>query len=154
MREHHAVAVQHRYHREENGPSYSEDYIYVVGGFTNVRQAFCDNRACGSRTTYRMAIDDAWVSNNGFDWVQIKSASGSHFRGRGGHATVLTHANPYSIGTSNDRLWVIGGENSNPDKDKVEYLNDVWNGSARLSNPTCSVCGGMIVVGSRYCMIC
>jgi len=71
---HHAVAVQHRFSVQDNGSIFSEDVIYVIGGFTSVKQAFCGNRSCGPADGYRLAMDDAWMSTDGINWAQIKTA--------------------------------------------------------------------------------
>jgi len=130
VREHHSVSVQHSYYKDEKGLTFSEDYIYVVGGFTTVRQSFCSNRSCGSMNSYRLAMDDAWVSNDGATWVQFKAAFSSRnsFRGRGAHASLLIHAKYFDDNVNKrDKLWIFGGETSSPEKSKIEYLDDVWN---------------------------
>jgi len=133
VREHHAVAVQHRYFVDDNNNStFTEDYMYVVGGFTSVRQSFCADSSCGSATNeYRLAMDDAWVSNDGVSWVQFKAAFGSRnsFPGRGAHAALVIHADQFKANPDyeeNDILWIFGGETSRPQNDDVEYLNDIW----------------------------
>ena len=97
MREHHTVSVQNRYFKREDNSAFSEDYMIVVGGFTtNGRRTFCNGKSCGSRGTYRLAMDDAWISNDGRSWVQIKpSLPTQHFLGRGGHSSILIHDNPF-----------------------------------------------------------
>ena len=100
-RENHAVSVQHAYQRQtgtdENGHAngallHSEDYIYVVGGFVNIRKSFCGSHSCGTNG-YRFYMDDAWVSNDGgLTWIQFKPAfdqTRTNFRGRGAHAMAL-----------------------------------------------------------------
>jgi len=137
-REHHGVVVQHSYYNDhadggEKGVTFSEDYIYVVGGFTNVRQSFCADHSCGMSRSggYRLALDDVWVSNDGLNWVQLKPAFSGSWKGRGSHATLLVHANYFNktINThesARDQLYVLGGETSDPAVEEVEYLNDVW----------------------------
>lgn len=154
VRENHSVSVQNTFFTDDSGKTFSEDYIYIVGGFTTVRQSFCSNRSCGSLNNgYRLALDDAWVSNDGSSWVQIKEATFSRqkrygpginieFLGRGGHAALLTHADYFqqnkSLKGSNvdsDKLWIFGGETSNPKDSKTEFLNDIW--SIRLPSEPC-----------------
>ena len=127
-REHHAVAVQHRYFKRSDNSTYAEDYIYVVGGFTNVRQSFCASRSCGSMNGYRLALDDAWVSNDGVSWVQFKAAFGARdsFSGRGSHSALVVHSNLFSALSGPDRLWIFGGETSSPNEQKIKFLSDVW----------------------------
>ncbi|KAL7533889.1 hypothetical protein ACHAXR_009001, partial [Thalassiosira sp. AJA248-18] len=130
-RKHHAVAVQHRFSVQEDNSIFAEDVIYVVGGFTSVKQAFCANRSCGPADGYRLAIDDAWMSTDGVNWIQIKPAfsKDSSFRGRGSH-TALVVQGIFSGNTTEfeekDRLLIIGGETSNPQQLTTTYLNDVW----------------------------
>ena len=129
VREHHTVSVQHRYYKTDENSTFTEDYMYLVGGFTNVRQSFCSEYSCGSRVTYRLAMDDAWVSNNsGVTWLQLKSASGNgSFRGRGYHSSLLIHSNPFSqISNSFDRLFILGGETSVVKLESHVHLNDMW----------------------------
>jgi len=126
VREHHSVSVQHRYFTKEDTTTFSEDYIYLIGGFTHVRQKFCDGRACSSRGSYRVALDDAWVTNNGVSWVQIRPALGNDiYKARGGHSSALVHANLFRKQTV-DKLWIFGGESVSPDSTSSDYLNDVW----------------------------
>ena len=128
-RTNHAVTVQHRFAVSEDGSIFSEDVIYVVGGFVSVKQAFCANRSCGPADGYRLAIDDARMSTDGVRWRQIKPAfsRNSFFGGRGSHTAIVVHS--YS-GTSNgthDKLLIFGGETSHPREMSNLYLNDVWN---------------------------
>jgi len=132
----HAVVVQHRYSILEDESVFSQDVIYVIGGFINVKQAFCSNRSCGPSDGYRLAIDDAWMSSdNGENWIQIKPAfgnkgSGNSFRGRGGHtALVVPSSNNNNITNQvevKDRLLIFGGETASPEELTTSYLNDVW----------------------------
>ena len=141
VREHHSVSVQHRYFRKENNATIKETYMYLVGGFTNVRQNFCADRSCGFRGSYRMALDDAWVSTDGANWLQIKSASGAtSFKARGSHSAVLMHANLFREPEAMDRLWIFGGENVNPNSTSSEYLNDIW--TLNLSTKPCCITKG------------
>ena len=127
VREHHSVSVQYRYFVNEANKTLSETYMYLVGGFTNVRQNFCANRSCGFRGSYRMALDDAWVSTNGVNWIQIRSAtSTSNYKARGSHSSILMHANMFQEPEAMDRLWIFGGENVDPNSTSSKYLNDVW----------------------------
>ena len=163
VREHHSVSVQYRYKHvatttndNESGmkntstggnrtTTLSESLIYVVGGFTNVRQKFCAGRACGYRGSYRMALDDAWVSSNGgAKWIQLRPASGTTISGAGGgygyksrgaHSSFLMHANLFRNPKDTDRLWIIGGESVDPNLTSSEYLNDIW--MVNLSTEPC-----------------
>ena len=135
----HAVVVQHRYSILEDESVFSQDVIYVIGGFINVKQAFCANRSCGPSDGYSLAIDDAWMSSdNGVNWIQIKPAfgnkgSGGSFRGRGGHTALVI---PSSLSSSSnngtdqvevkDRLLIFGGETASPQETSTSYLNDIW----------------------------
>lgn len=132
-RSHHAVAVQHRFSIDKDNVAFSEDVIYVVGGFITVKQAFCANRSCGPIDGYRIAIDDVWMSTDGRNWIQIKSfRSNDLFRGRGSHSAIVVHSYPGSNYTSNnkteptDRLLIFGGETFHPRDKSTVYLNDVW----------------------------
>ena len=137
MREHHTVSIQNRHFRREDNSTFSEDYIIVVGGFTNVRRTFCNGKSCGSRGTYRLAMDDAWISNDGKSWVQIKpSLPTQNFLGRGGHSSILIHANPFEKDKFHDKLWIFGGQTINTRTSKDEYLNDVWSVDL-LTEPCC-----------------
>jgi len=132
-RMHHAVAVQHRFSVQDDGSVVSEDVIYVIGGFTSVKQSFCANRSCGPADGYRLAMDDAWMSSDGITWTQIKPAfsKNSSFRGRGSHTALVVHS--YTNSNRNtteveekDRLLIFGGETSHPQELSTTYLNDVW----------------------------
>mmetsp|Transcript_10681 Transcript_10681/g.16039 ORF Transcript_10681/g.16039 Transcript_10681/m.16039 type:complete len:1127 (-) Transcript_10681:12-3392(-) len=125
-REHHTVTVQHRYVALGEKSIHREDYIYIVGGFTNVRQSFCADRPCGSLGSYKQALDDAWVSNDGVHWVQLAPAfSSTEFQARGAHASLLIHDyTPDKIG--HDRLWIFGGETAAPNVEETHYFNDTW----------------------------
>ena len=132
-RKNHAVAVQHRYSVLEDGSVFAEDVMYVVGGFTSVKQAFCANRSCGPSDGYRLAIDDAWMSTDGVNWIQIKPAFSrdSSFRGRGSHTALVVRGRPNDtnateIERQRDRLLIFGGETSSPQELTTSYLNDVW----------------------------
>lgn len=128
IREHHSLDVQHRYVERDDGTIYSEDYLYLTGGFTQVRHEFCGNLACGNRGSYRMALDDVWVSNDGANWVQLRRAtvgSPTSFKPRGGHSTNLISANSFQE-EDVDRLFVFGGESVGPNQPKSEFLADMW----------------------------
>ena len=130
-RMHHTVTVQHRFSVQEDGSIFSEDVIYVIGGFTSVKQAFCGNRSCGPADGYRLAMDDAWMSTDGINWTQIKPAfdQDSSFHGRGSHTALVVHSYPDNNATElagNDRLLIFGGETSNPQELSITYLNDIW----------------------------
>ncbi len=138
VREHHSVSVQHRYHTREDNSVFSEDYIYVVGGFTHIRQDFCGNQACSSRASYRMALDDAWVSNDSKTWLQLRAATSTGmdaYKSRGGHSSILVHANHFRTKTLDDTLWIIGGESVGPETNASQYLKDIW--SVSLSHEPC-----------------
>lgn len=127
-REHHSLSVQHRYVTKEDGSVYKEDYLYLVGGFANIRHEVCGNNACGSRGSYRVALDDAWVSNDGTNWVQLRPATidaSNGYEGRGAHSSLLVHANLFREQTIN-RLWIFGGEHISQSEAMSKYLNDVW----------------------------
>ena len=130
-REHHAVAVQHRFSIQEDNSTFAEDVIYVVGGFTSVKQAFCSNRSCGPTDGYRLAIDDAWMSSDGVNWFQFKPAfsTRSSFVGRGSHTALVVQATfQKDIVKSDqmDRLIILGGESLNPKELNTTHLHDVW----------------------------
>ena len=127
-RTNHAVTVQHRFSVSEDGSIFSEDVIYVVGGFVSVKQAFCANRSCGPADGYRLAIDDAWMSTDGVKWRQIKPAfsRNSSFRGRGSHAAIVVHSYSGTSNDTHDKLLIFGGETSHPRETSNIYLNDVW----------------------------
>eukprot|EP00986_Skeletonema_menzelii_P003562 scaffold1118_cov150-Skeletonema_menzelii.AAC.8 len=131
-RENHAVAIQHRFAVQDDGSVISQDVIYVVGGFINVKQAFCANSSCGPSDGYKLAMDDAWMSSDGgVTWIQIKKAFGNNnnaFIGRGGHKAVVVE----------DRLMIFGGETFNPVARHTTYLNDVW----QVPLPTEPCCEG------------
>ena len=133
----HAVVKQHRYSIQEDGSVFAQDVIYVIGGFINVKQAFCANRSCGPSDGYKLAVDDVWMSSdNGLNWIQIRPAFSDDgiFRGRGGHTAVIV---PYShnvhgnLGnTTNevegkDRLFIFGGESASPVEHSTTFMNDV-----------------------------
>ena len=145
-REHHSVSIQHTYYSEEAGNTFAEDYFFLVGGFTSVRQSFCSNRSCGSVNSYRLAMDDAWVSNNGLKWVQFKPAFDSRlsYSGRGAHTALIIHGNSIKNETVNnenhDRLWIFGGETSSPEAADIDYLDDVW--SIDLPSKPCCLLNG------------
>ncbi|GMH97352.1 hypothetical protein TrVE_jg7648 [Triparma verrucosa] len=134
-RENHAVSVQHTYKRSVDGASldHAEDYIYVVGGFVNIRKSFCGSHSCGTNG-YRFYMDDAWVSNNGGQtWIQFKQAfdsTATGFMGRGAHAVALISQFTDLGQTRNydeqDQLWVFGGESGDDETGETSYLNDVW----------------------------
>ena len=151
-REHHSVSVQQRAFTDKKGNVHVQDYIFVVGGFTRIRQSFCGDHACND-DGYRVALDDAWVSTGGWNWLQIRPAFhneeggqilvGSDFQGRGGHSSVIIHSNPFRKPKSldqpsaamKDHLVVLGGETSNPKESSTTYLNDTW--SVELSTEPC-----------------
>ncbi|KAL7471825.1 hypothetical protein ACHAXS_012134, partial [Conticribra weissflogii] len=139
-REHHSVAIQHRFKVNDDSSVYAQDVIYVVGGFINVKQSFCSNRSCGSVDGYRLAIDDAWMSSDGRHWFQFKAAFSMSFIGRGGHTSLIVRPS-YQFGNmsktdSRDRLLIFGGEALNPYEFNTTYLNDVW----EVSLPTEPCC--------------
>lgn len=133
-RMHHSVTVQHRISVDENRAAFSEDVMYVVGGFISVKQAFCANRSCGPTDGYKLAIDDAWMSTDGKTWIQIKPAFSNSvsFSGRGSHSSVVVYSNiPTGNITGNpvakrDSLIIFGGETFHPQTLSTVYLNDVW----------------------------
>uniref|UniRef100_A0A7S2M3Q2 Uncharacterized protein n=1 Tax=Skeletonema marinoi TaxID=267567 RepID=A0A7S2M3Q2_9STRA len=133
-RENHAVTIQHRFSVQDDDSVISQDVIYVVGGFINVKQAFCANRSCGPADGYKLAMDDAWMSSDrGVTWIQIKKAFGSSnnaYIGRGSHKAVVVE----------DRLMIFGGETFNPVARHTTYLNDVW----QVSLPTDPCCEGCV----------
>lgn len=132
-REHHTVVVQHRF--TTTPKSYREDYIYVVGGFTNVRNQFCGDRVCDHLGGYRQALSDAWVSIDGISWVQLSPAQpSSGMSPRGGHASILVHDDSFG----RDILWVFGGENRVENSTRVQYLSDSW----RLNLSPTPCCNG------------
>ena len=150
-RTNHAVVVQHRYSIQEDESVFAEDVMYVIGGFINVKQAFCANRSCGPSDGYRLAVDDVWMSTDGINWTQIKpafsSSKDSSFRGRGSHTAVIVHSlssysNPGNVTSTNDvktnkdRLLIFGGETSSPQELSTTYLNDIW----QLDLPTEPCC--------------
>ena len=129
-REHHTLSVQRRFSIQDDGSVYEEDVLYVVGGFTSVKQSFCADRACGPEDGYRVSMDDIWMSSDGgVTWQQIKPAfdTQSNFVGRGRHSAVIV---PMSFGNNtddtNDRLLILGGETANPLELSTTYLNDIW----------------------------
>ena len=150
-REGHAVSVQHVFKRNSEAEGgnlvISEDYIYVVGGFINVRKSFCGDHACGT-SGYRMYMDDVWVSNDGgSSWVQMMDAFESRknkYVGRGLHAMAIIsqpdlekyNTTDVVLAPKQDQLWVFGGEarerkagdadKEGGDNDATVYLNDVW----------------------------
>jgi hypothetical protein len=126
-RTNHAVTVQHRFSIADDGSVFAEDVIYVIGGFINVKQAFCSNRSCGPTDGYRLAIDDAWMSTDGVRWTQIKSAfdKNSKFHGRGRHTAMVVHSQSSNASIA-DRLFIFGGETFHPQGTLTSYLNDVW----------------------------
>ncbi len=127
VREHHSVVVQHRHIKRDDNTTFSQDYMYLIGGFTTVRQNFCSDHSCGSQTSYKIALDDVWVSSDGYSWLQLKPALGRKgFRPRGSHTSLLLHDNPFTQSTSKDRLFIFGGETNNIQEEQSEYLNDVW----------------------------
>lgn len=140
-RENHAVAIQHRFSVQDDSSVIAQDVIYVVGGFINVKQAFCANHSCGPADGYKLAIDDAWMSSDGgVTWTQIKKAfdnnnnSNTAFIGRGGHKALVV----------DDRLLIFGGETFNPVARHTTYMNDVW----QVSLPTEPCCEGCVEVSS------
>lgn len=128
-REHHSLVVQQRSYTDASGREHVQEYLFVVGGFTRVRQSFCGDPACG-KSGYRVALDDAWVSTDGMNWLQLKPAfdADHSFRGRGGHSALIIHSNPFNQRTvgGHDRLIILGGESFHPTEPNTTYLNDVW----------------------------
>lgn len=160
-REHHSVSVQQRAFTDKKGNVHVQDYIFVVGGYTRIRQSFCGDHACND-DGYRVALDDAWVSTDGWNWLQIRPAFhskegrqilvGGDFQGRGGHSSVIIHSNPFRKPNSledptaamKDHLIILGGENSNPKEADTTYLNDIW--SVELSpEPCCKKMGACLL---------
>lgn len=128
IREHHSLSVQHRYVKRDDGVKHREDYLYVSGGFTQVRHDSCGNRACGSRGSYRMALDDVWASNDAINWVQLRQAAvgnSTSFKPRGGHSTNLISKSLFPE-QDVDILFVFGGESVGPNNPKSEFLGDIW----------------------------
>lgn len=142
VREHHSVVVQHRHVIRDDNTTFSQDYMYLIGGYTTVRQNFCSNHSCGSEASYRMAMNDVWVSTDGVTWLQLNPSMGPKgFHGRGGHSSLLIHSNPFTEQDSqNDRLFIFGGEGSDIKDNKSEYLNDIWVVNL-TSIPCCHVTG-------------
>lgn len=66
----------------------------------------------------RIALDDAWVSTDGLNRLQIKPALNAEhvFRGRGAHSAIVIHSNSFNQQTVgiHDRMVILGGETSNP----------------------------------------
>jgi len=143
-RMHHSVTVQRRFSMDKDNVVFTEDVMYVVGGFISVKQAFCANRSCGPTDGYRLAVDDAWMSTDGKTWIQIKPAFSKNgsFRGRGSHSAVIAYGN--SIVRNNtgnpfekrDSLLIFGGETFHPNEKSTVYLNDVW----RIDLPKAPCC--------------
>ena len=132
-REHHTVVVQSRY---SPGKRFKENYIFVIGGFTNIRKSFCGEQICGNSPSYRQALNDVWVSTDGITWLQISpiNFNDSVFRPRGAHASIVT----YDKHKRNDQLWIFGGETSSPDQKKTQYLADVWYANLQ-TYPCCAI---------------
>lgn len=157
-RMHHSVTVQHRFSIDMNNTLFSEDVMYVVGGFITVKQAFCANKSCGPTDGYRLAIDDAWMSTNGKTWIQIKPAFSTFvsFRGRGSHSAVVVYSNNHTSPVDQrDNLFIFGGETLHPQQHSTVYLNDIW----RVDLPTELCCnlskgcsGDWIGVQNNACM--
>ena len=151
-REEHAVTVQHRHYRHrETNQTMIRDYIYVIGGFTRVNLSLCGKHSCGHLNSgYRLALNDVWVSTDGFNWVQIRAINneGTGFVGRGGHAAIVVHSSLSAVRSpaAADRLIILGGETSNVKDPNTTYLNDVW--SINLEVEPCCValatCGLLI----------
>lgn len=152
-RTNHAVTVQHRFSVAEDGSIFSEDVIYVIGGFVSVKQAFCANRSCGPADGYRLAIDDAWMSTDGVKWVQIKPAfsKNSSFRGRGSHTAMVVSG---SSNATYDKLLIFGGETSHPGETSTLYLNDIW--KVDLPKEPCCIpakgCADILKVQNNKCL--
>ena len=141
VREHHSVVVQHRHITTQDNTTFTQDYMYLIGGFTTIRNNFCEGNSCGSRTSYRVAMNDVWVSNNGRSWLQLKPAlSAEGFRARGGHSSLLIHSNPFMQHSYNDRIFVFGGEHDQYGSRETEYLNDTWVANL-TSTPCCHLHG-------------
>ncbi|GFH59666.1 hypothetical protein CTEN210_16142 [Chaetoceros tenuissimus] len=137
-REHHSLSVQHRYFEKEDGTIYSDDYLYLVGGFTNVRHDTCGDFACGNKGSYRVALDDIWVTNDGKHWVQIREATSEKgddgYYARGAHSSVMVQANKFRERNA-DKLWILGGEFVDAQNDISLFLNDIW--SIHLETKPC-----------------
>eukprot|EP00804_Cyclotella_cryptica_P001587 CCRYP_014936-RB/>CCRYP_014936-RB protein AED:0.02 eAED:0.02 QI:12561/0.87/0.77/1/0.25/0/9/0/1053 len=139
-REHHTFSVQHRFSIQDDGSVFEEDVMYVVGGFTYAKQSFCSDRACGPADGYKVALDDVWMSSNGVDWVQIKSAfdTQTDFVARGSHTALIV---PMSYSNTSvdmrDRLLIFGGETAHPRELSTTFLNDIWE-LALPTEPCCS----------------
>ena len=137
-RENHAVAVQHRFSFQNDGSVVAKDIIYVVGGYINVKQAFCANHSCGPTDGYKLAIDDAWMSSDGgVTWVQIKKAFDNgnvKFIGRGNHRALVVE----------DDLLIFGGETFNPLAKHTKFMNDVW----KVPLPRKPCCDGCVEYSS------
>ena len=120
-REHHTVVVQHRYNPDKG---YKEDYIYVIGGFTNIKKSFCGDRICEGRPSYRHALNDVWVSNDGLNWIQLAPAKSQdgYFPPRGAHASLIS----YNKSAQTDQLCFFGGAASDAENESTAYLSDVW----------------------------
>ena len=94
-----------------------------------------------------MALDDAWVSNDGANWIQLRPATidENDYQGRGAHSTVLTHANLFRQQKYN-RLWIFGGEHIHQNSGQSKYLNDIWHVDLQ-TEPCCAslnTCGSNI----------
>jgi hypothetical protein len=143
MREDHTVSVQHRTFTRPDGSKYSEDYIYVVGGFTYIRNRSCGDHWCGSSAKYKQALSDIWVASSRDlrTWIQLRPSMvpNDKFKARGGHGAVLAHAN-YFRHRNFDELWIFGGHYTSPFDFKSEYLNDVWR--LRLNSEPCCMLDG------------
>mmetsp|Transcript_4837 Transcript_4837/g.9422 ORF Transcript_4837/g.9422 Transcript_4837/m.9422 type:complete len:1031 (+) Transcript_4837:94-3186(+) len=125
-REHHSLVVQQRSYTDASGREHVQEYLFVVGGFTR-------------ESGYRVALDDAWVSTDGMNWLQLKPAFdvGHSFRGRGGHSGLLVHSNRFNQQTvgGHDLLIILGGESFHPTESNTTYLNDIW--TIQLSTEPC-----------------
>ena len=128
-REHHSLSVQHRFSIEDDGTIIEEDVMYVIGGFTTIKQSFCADRACGPSDGYKVALDDIWMSSDGVQWTQLKSAfdNSNNFTARGKHTSLVVPMS-FQNDTSDmrDRLLIFGGETAHPKDLSTNFLNDVW----------------------------
>ena len=79
-----------------------KDRIWILGGLSH--------NELEKRNIY---LNDIWSSSNGVAWTRTKAAA--PWPGRGHHTAVVFH----------DRIWLIGGENSNGEN----KLSDVWSSS-------------------------
>ena len=126
-REHHSLSVQRRYSVEDDGTIIEEDIMYVVGGFTSIKQSFCGDRACGPSDGYTTAMNDIWMSSDGVTWMKSAFDNSNNFTARGKHTSLVV---PMSFRSDNldmrDRLLIFGGETAHPKDLSTTFFNDVW----------------------------